>query len=194
MLGRWLADVIRMNPTTSASSAPTRRHPTGSRPRLRGDRQAVERGILADIGRPPGARRPRDGDAERAPVPGLAGGLPAHRSARPLQLLRGLRAHRRLDVQPARQVARDGEDGSRGAVRSRASTTCSPATSGGRTTTASAIRTPASSTSPSTRAPRSCGSTCRSTRTRCCRPTTTACARSTTSTWWWPASSPPRSG
>ena len=41
----------------------------------------------------------------RAPVPGLAGGLPADRPARLLQLLRGLHPHHRLDVQPARQVA-----------------------------------------------------------------------------------------
>ena len=41
----------------------------------------------------------------RAPLPGLARGLPADRAARPLQLLRGLHPHRRLDVQPAREVA-----------------------------------------------------------------------------------------
>ncbi len=55
--------------------------------------------------RSPGARRARHGDAQRAPVPGLAGGLPAHRPARVLQLLRGVHPHHRLDVQPARQVA-----------------------------------------------------------------------------------------
>ena len=41
----------------------------------------------------------------RAPVPGLARGLPADRPARPVQLLRGVHPHRRLDVQPAREVA-----------------------------------------------------------------------------------------
>ena len=41
----------------------------------------------------------------RAPLPGLARGLPPHRAPRLLLLLRGLRPHRRLDVQPARQVA-----------------------------------------------------------------------------------------
>ncbi len=51
------------------------------------------------------ARRARDGDAQRAPVRGLARGLPAHRAARALQLLRGVHPHRRFDVQPARQVA-----------------------------------------------------------------------------------------
>ena len=55
--------------------------------------------------RPPRARRPGHGGALRAPVPGLAGGLPAHRPARAVQLLRGVHPHRRLDVQPARQVA-----------------------------------------------------------------------------------------
>ena len=44
-------------------------------------------------------------------MPGLARGLPADRQARPLQLLRGLHPHRRLDVQPAREVAEvDGGD------------------------------------------------------------------------------------
>src|SRR5258708_6489903 len=46
-----------------------------------------------------------DGSPQRAPVPGLAGGLPAHRPARLLLVLRGLHPHHRLDVQPARQVA-----------------------------------------------------------------------------------------
>ena len=49
--------------------------------------------------------RARDGNAQRAPMRGLAGGLPAHRPARTIQLLRGVHPHRRFDVQPARQVA-----------------------------------------------------------------------------------------
>ena len=40
-----------------------------------------------------------------APVPGLAGGLPADGPPRPVQLLRGVHPHHRLDVQPAREVA-----------------------------------------------------------------------------------------
>ncbi len=64
------------------------------------------------------ARRPRDGDAQRAPVPGLARGLPADRPARLLLLLRGLHPHRRLDVQPARQVAQGLAARSRGGGRS----------------------------------------------------------------------------
>ena len=71
--------------------------PRGHEPLLRGRDPAG--------GRPPRARRPRDGGALGAPVPGLAGGLSAHRPARLLQLLRGLHPHHRLDVQPARQVA-----------------------------------------------------------------------------------------
>ena len=105
VMGRFLRDVMKLNLErgTSASSARTRttrtagrtcsRSPTAPgwpRPRLR---------------RPPRARRPRDGDALRAPVPGLARGLPADRPARLLLVLRGVHPHHRLDVQPARQVA-----------------------------------------------------------------------------------------
>src|ERR1022692_5247281 len=53
----------------------------------------------------PGARRTGDGNAQRAPVRGLAGRLPAHRAAWTLQLLRGVHPHCGFDVQPARQVA-----------------------------------------------------------------------------------------
>ena len=91
-------------------------------------------------------RRPRDGGPLRAPLPGLARGLPAHRPARALQLLRGVHPHRRLDVQPAREVAEGDARRSRGGGRSRRSTTCSARTSGARTTTASRTRTRASST------------------------------------------------
>jgi hypothetical protein len=55
--------------------------------------------------RPRRARRPRDGSAQRAHVPGLARRLSADRPARLLLLLRGLHPHHRFDVQPARQVA-----------------------------------------------------------------------------------------
>ena len=57
------------------------------------------------VGRPPRARRAGDGDAQRAPVPGLARGLSSDRPARLLLLLRGVHPHHRFDVQPARQVA-----------------------------------------------------------------------------------------
>ncbi len=56
--------------------------------------------------RPRRRRRPGDGDALRAPVPGLARRLPADRPARVLLVLRGVHPHHRRHVQPARQVAR----------------------------------------------------------------------------------------
>ncbi len=71
---------------------------------VRGDRPGLD-GRPPRQRRPPVPRRPRDGDPERAPLPGLARGLPADRPPRALQLLRGVHPHRRLDVQPARQVA-----------------------------------------------------------------------------------------
>ena len=46
-------------------------------------------------------------------------GLSADRTARAVQLLRGLRSHRRLDVQPARQVAEGHVENCPGAGRSR---------------------------------------------------------------------------
>ena len=72
--------------------------------RLRGHGQGV---AVPDRGRrrAPCPRRTGHGGPQRAPVPGLAGGVPADRPARRLQLLRGLHPHCRLDVQPARQVA-----------------------------------------------------------------------------------------
>ena len=53
------------------------------------------------------AGRPRDGSAQRAHVPGLARRLSADRPSRILLLLRSVHSHRRLDVQPAREVAED---------------------------------------------------------------------------------------
>ena len=52
--------------------------------------------------------RPGHGGAERAHHPRLARGLPTDRAARPVQLLRGVHPHRRLDGQSARQMAQDG--------------------------------------------------------------------------------------
>ncbi len=120
--------------------------------RLRRDQPRLHGGDLPH-GRPPGARRPGDGDAQRAPVPGLAGGLPAHRPPRVLLLLRGVHPHRRLDVQPARQVAQGDPRDPLAALPSPRSTTCSRRTCGGRITTASATRIQASSTTWSTRRP-----------------------------------------
>ena len=123
---RFLRDVMQANMTTatSACSAPTRPRRTGSRrsTRLSGKTWMAE----IERGRRPISprRRPRDGGAERASLPGLAGGLSADRPARLVLLLRGLHPHRRFDVQPARQVAEGQRGGSRGARRSRRSTIC----------------------------------------------------------------------
>ena len=106
VLGGYLRDVMRaqrggrelprLRPRRDGVEPP-RRGARGDRPRVDGRDRAGRR--------PPRPRRPRDGGAERAPLPGLARGLPADRPARRLQLLRGVHPHRRLDVQPAREVA-----------------------------------------------------------------------------------------
>ena len=107
VLGPFLRDVVKLNeeqrnfrvfgPDETVSNGLERR--CSRRPTRQWDAAtAAERRVA-------GADRPRDGDAQRAPVRGLARGLPADRPARALQLLRGLHPHRRLDVQPARQVA-----------------------------------------------------------------------------------------
>ena len=70
-----------------------------------GGHQPLLHGRNLSRGRPSLAGRPRDGGAQRAPVPGLAGRLSADRPPRLLLLLRGLHPHHRFDVQPARQVA-----------------------------------------------------------------------------------------
>ena len=113
--------------------------------RLRGHEPGLGGGAAADR-RGARAGGTRGGGAVGASLPGLAGGLPAHGQARLLQLLRGVHPHRRLDVQPAREVAEGDAATSPGAARSRRSTTCSRRTSGARTTTASRTRTRASST------------------------------------------------
>ena len=96
--------------------------------------------------RPSFAGRSRDGDPLRAPLPGLARGIPPHRPPRPLQLLRGVHPHRRLDVQPAREVAQGDEADSLAATDRLAQLPARARTSGGRITTASRTRIPASST------------------------------------------------
>ena len=71
--------------------------------RARSDEPRLDGGDVS-LRRSSRARRPRDGDAERAPVPGLARRLSAHRTPRLLLLLRGVHSHHRFDVQPAREV------------------------------------------------------------------------------------------
>ena len=106
VLGGWLRDVMSasaVEAATSASSARTRRSPTGSSG-VRRHRQGLA-GRDSPSRRAPGSERQSPGDPVRAHLPGMAGGVPAHGPAWPVLLLRGVRAHRRLDVQPARQVA-----------------------------------------------------------------------------------------
>ena len=121
--------------------------------RARGD-QPLLHGRHLSGGRQAQPGRPRDGSAQRAPVPGLAGRLSADRPARVLLVLRGVHPHHRFDVQPARQVAEGVQSTFRGGGRSRRSTTSSARTSGGRTTTAFPTRILASSTTSSTKRPR----------------------------------------
>ncbi len=125
VMGKFLRDVMKLNmeARTSGSSARTRTTRTAGRTCSRSP-------IAPGWPRPtPGTTispgRPRDGDAERAPVPGLARGLSADRPARLLLVLRGVHPHHRLDVQPARQVAEGVRRTSRGAGRSPRSTICS---------------------------------------------------------------------
>ena len=104
------------------ASSSARRHAPQPRPlpALRARRGGVQpavrglRGDRAGLGRDHGSRRraprpgrPGHGGPLRAPVPGLARGLPAHRPARAVHQLRGVHPHRRLDAQPARQMAQD---------------------------------------------------------------------------------------
>ena len=105
-MGKFLRDVMKAEPRQQElppvqprrdQLQPLAGRARGHQPRL-GGRDAALR-------RPPRPRRPGHGDPQRAPVPGLAGGLPADRPARLLLLLRGVHPHHRLDVQPARQVA-----------------------------------------------------------------------------------------
>ena len=118
VLGTWLRDVIARNPATFRLFGPDE---TASN-RLDAVFEVTGRAFDGEIiarGQPAGARRPGDGGAVRAPVPGLARGVPADRAARAVQLLRGVHPHHRLDVQPARQVAEDHHGRSRGGGRSR---------------------------------------------------------------------------
>ena len=146
VLGAFLRDIIAAQPgPASGSWARTRPRPTGSRPVFEAtDRAWDARALPGDDHLAAG--RPGDGGALRAPVPGLAGGLPAHRPARAVQLLRGVHPHRRLDVQPARQVAQDHPAHPVAGADRVAELPAVLATSGARTTTGCPTRTRASST------------------------------------------------
>ena len=189
VLGQLLRDV--MTATTRddvpASSGPTRRRPTGWR-RVRGDRPHLDGRDRAGR-RPPVARRARDGGPQRAPVPGLARGLPADRPPRAVQLLRGVHPHRRLDVQPAREVA---EGHARHPLAAADRVAELPAVVARVAPGPQRLLPPG----PGLHRPRgqqegrrSSASTCRRTPTACSRWPTTACAAATTSTSSSPASS-----
>ena len=72
--------------------------------RAGGDQPLLHGGDLSG-GRSSVTRRPGDGGAQRASMPGLARGLSADRPARLLLVLRGLHPHHRFNVQSAREVA-----------------------------------------------------------------------------------------
>ena len=120
VLGGFLRDVMRRNetPRTSASSAPTRRRPTGSapcsrRPTARGwPRSSPGDDHLAPDG------RVMEVLTEHLCQGWLEGYLLTGRHGA-VQLLRGVHPHRRLDVQPAREVAEGHARRSRGGGRSR---------------------------------------------------------------------------
>ena len=106
VMGKFLRDVMKLN-LDSQQLPPVQPgreqlEPLAGRA---GSHQPLLHGRDLPRGRQAQPRRPGDGGAQRAPVPGLAGGLPADRPARLLLVLRGVHPHHRLDVQPARQVA-----------------------------------------------------------------------------------------
>ena len=136
------------------------------------------------------ARRAGDGDPERAHLPGLAGRLSADRAARLLLVLRGVHPHRRLDVQPARQVAGSVPPHPLAAAHRLAELPADLArlAAGPQRLLAPGPRLHRPRDEQEGRA--SSASTCRPTPTACCPWPTTACAAATTSTSSWPASSP----
>jgi len=105
VLGRFLRDVEKLNaeqrnfrvfgPDETLSNGLKR---FSKRRNANGTRPPCQRRIS-------GARRARDGNAQRAPMRGLAGGLLTHRPPWTFQLLRGVHPHCRFHVQPACQVA-----------------------------------------------------------------------------------------
>ena len=108
VLGRYLRDVMKLNleqrnfrlfgpDETASNRLDAVLEVTG---------KTWEAATLAG-GRAPGPGWAGHGSPQRAHVRGLAGGVPADRPPRVLLLLRGLHPHRRLHVQPAREVAQD---------------------------------------------------------------------------------------
>ena len=113
ILGQFLRDVMRQNMTSFRVFGPDE---TASN-QLQAIYEVTKKTWLADL-KPEDAdggelcgRRPSHGDAQRAHARRLAGGLPAHRPARVLLDVRGVRPRHRFDGQPALQVDRE-EQGS----------------------------------------------------------------------------------
>ena len=104
VLGTWLRDVMAANTDRFRIMGPDETASNRLQAVFETTGPRVDGGAAAGR-RPPRARRSRDGGAVGAPVRRVARGLPAHRSPRALQLVRGVHPHRRLDVQPAREVA-----------------------------------------------------------------------------------------
>ena len=104
VLGGFLAEVIVRNP---ALLPPVRSRRDGLEPVGRGVRRhrpRVGRRGAADR-RPSRSERQGDGGAVGTSVPGMARGVLADRPARAAELVRSIHPHRRLDVQPAREMA-----------------------------------------------------------------------------------------
>ena len=129
------------------------------------------------------ARRPGSPDGRvmevlsRAPVPGLARGLPADRAARPVRHLRGVRHGLRLDGDPAHQVAAGRRASCTGAtpvpsLNVLLTSTCWRNDHNGFSHQGPGLIDTMIPLSPAA----SSGSTCRRTPTACCPSPTTACA------------------
>ena len=106
----WAAGCARSRATNADTLPRLRARRDGVQPARRGRRGVRPRVDGRDRCPPTSTSRPDGRVMEvlvRAPLPGLARGLPADRPPRAVQLLRGVHPHRRLDVQPARQVAED---------------------------------------------------------------------------------------
>ena len=190
VMGRFLRDVMKLNMEARNFRlfSPGREQLKPLAGRARGHQSRLGRGDRA-LGRPSGARRAGHGDAQRAPMPGLARGLSADRPARLLLLLRGVHPHHRLDVQPARQMAEGVQSHSVAAAHRLAELSAvEPRLAAGPQwlqPPGPRVHRPCQST----RRLRSSASICRPTPTACCRSPTIACAAGTTSTSSSPASS-----
>ena len=106
-LGEWIRDIYLDNPAQLPPVLPGRdqQQPAGCRVRRR---EPLLRGADHSDRRPCQRRRTRDGGALGAPLRGLARGIRAHRTARAVRDLRGIRDGLRVDDRPAREVARGG--------------------------------------------------------------------------------------